>query len=191
MVIVLIGVSGSGKTTVGRQLARELNWAFHEGDDFHPAANKAKMSHGIALNDQDRAPWLAALRELIAGCLASGENAVLSCSALKQAYRERLALAGVRFVYLKGEYALMAARLERRKGHFFDPHLLSSQFQTLQEPGPREALIVDADQRVDAIAREIAQRIEIAPPLAAAAPTRPARTGRRQEAHPDGNHDQQ
>lgn len=157
MVIVLMGVSGSGKTTVGRLLARKLRWAFYEGDDFHPAANKRKMSEGLALNDADRAPWLSALRDQVADSLARNENAVLSCSALGQAYRDRLALQGVRFAYLKGEPDLIAQRLEKRRGHFFAPQLLASQFEVLEEP--RAAVVVGIGQDPEAIANEIMRQL--------------------------------
>lgn len=161
MVIVLMGVSGSGKTTVGKLLARKLRWTFYEGDDFHPAANKKKMSEGLALNDADRGPWLSALRDRIADSLARNENAVLSCSALGQAYRDRLALEGVRFVYLKGEQGLIAARLEKRTGHFFAPQLLASQFLALEEP--RSALVVGIGPDPRAVANEIMQRLDLDP----------------------------
>ncbi len=157
MVIVLMGVSGCGKTTVGKLLARRLHWKFYEGDDFHPAANRQKMSEGRALDDADREPWLSALRASIAGSLARGENAVVSCSALEQAHRDRLALKGVRFVHLKGDPGLIAARLEKRTGHFFAPALLASQFETLEEP--RAALVVGIAQTPRAIAAEIEHRL--------------------------------
>jgi gluconokinase len=159
MVIIVLGVSGSGKTTVGALLARELNWKFYEGDDYHPEANKERMSEGIPLNDADRAPWLAAIRDLILKSLARSEDAVISCSALKQSYRDYLKLDGVKFVYLKGDYELIATRVRKRKGHFFDPELLASQFQTLEEP--RDALAVDIAKSPQAIVSEIRKRLDL------------------------------
>lgn len=159
MVIVLMGVSGSGKTTVGRLLARRLNWRFHEGDDFHSPANRKKMSEGVPLDEADRRPWLSAIRHVIADSLARRENAVVSCSALGHADRGRLALEGVQFVYLKGDRELISTRLENRTGHFFAPELLSSQFERLEEP--RAALTVSVCQSAEAVADEIARRLEL------------------------------
>jgi gluconokinase len=142
MVIVLMGVTGSGKTTIGRRLARELGWRFHDADDFHPAANVEKMSRGVPLEDRDRAPWLAALRELVRGFIERGESAVLACSALKERYREYLLIdERVKLVYLKGDYELIRARLDGREGHFMKAAMLDSQFSTLEEP--ERALVVD------------------------------------------------
>ena len=160
-VLVLIGVSGSGKSTVGRRLARALHCRFYEGDDFHSRANKRKMRAGIPLTDADRWPWLEALRELIAGVLAAGRHGVVACSALKKLYRDHLRQPGVQFVYLKGSYALFHERLERRRGHFFDPHLLGSQFETLEEP--QDALVIDVDREPDAVVAEILEHVA-APP---------------------------
>lgn len=154
MVIILMGVSGSGKTTVGRALAQQLQWRFAEGDDFHSAANIAKMHAGIPLTDQDRAPWLQSLREAITAWLAAGENVVLACSALKASYRQILQASGeVRFVYLRGSFDLIAKRLASRKGHFINPDLLKSQFDTLEEP--KNALAIDAALPADQAAHEI------------------------------------
>jgi gluconokinase len=136
MVIILMGVTGSGKTTIGRGLARELGWDFYDADDFHPAANVEKMSRGVPLEDSDRAPWLAALGELVRGRVRRGENAVLACSALKESYRDRLLVdERVKLVYLKGEYSLIQERLLDRRGHFMKASLLDSQFDALEEPG--------------------------------------------------------
>ena len=159
MVIILVGVSGSGKTTVGRLLARNLGWQFFEGDDFHSPANTAKMRDGIALTDVDRWPWLSAIRMQMQDVLARGQHAVFACSALKRSYRDFLRLDGVQFIYLKGDYELFRQRLERRKGHFFDARLLASQFDTLEEP--KSALVADAAQTPAAIAGEIMRRLNL------------------------------
>jgi gluconokinase len=136
MILILMGVSGSGKTTIGKRLAAELGWTFHDGDAFHPPANLVKMQSGVPLDDNDRAAWLAALRALIDEALGAQRSMVLACSALKQAYRERLQAdsSAVRFVFLKGDFELIARRLQTRKGHFMPPHLLRSQFEALEEP---------------------------------------------------------
>ena len=143
-VLILMGAAGSGKTVVGRQLARDLGWSFYDGDDFQPAGNLAKMSQGLALNDQDRMPWLRALHDLIAGMLAGRGHGVVACSALKQSYRDTLKgnLGGMGWVYLKGSYALLERRLKSRSGHFFRADLLSTQFEILEEP--QDAFTVDA-----------------------------------------------
>ena len=156
MVIVVMGPSGSGKTTVGRALAAALDWPFHDGDDYHPPANIARMQAGLPLGDAERAPWLAALAALVAGTEARGASAVVACSALRQAYRRTL-VAGVpearradqvRFVYLEASAALLADRLARRPAHFFDPALLPSQLSALEPPAaddePAPAVTVDA-----------------------------------------------
>jgi len=150
MVILLMGVTGSGKTTVGLALAKSLAWKFADADDFHSPANVAKMRAGIPLDDADRMPWLAALRSQIDAWRQSGINVVLACSALKQAYRDQL-MSGpdVKLVYLHGTQELIAQRLSQRRGHYMNPDLLLSQFATLEEPG--DALVVDVDNSVDEI----------------------------------------
>ena len=161
MIIVIMGVSGSGKSTIGRSLAAELGWPFFEGDDFHSAANVEKMASGIALTDADRADWLAALAQLIRGLSGDGRSGVLACSALKQSYRETLGqnTSNVQFIYLKGDYDLILKRLQARKGHYMRPELLKSQFEALEEPG--QALVVDVAQPVAIIVRQIRQAFDL------------------------------
>lgn len=136
MIIILMGVSGSGKTTIGKRLAAELGWSFHDADAFHPPENIAKMRSGTPLDDDDRAAWLAAMRALLEEALRAQRSLVLACSALKQTYRERLQVDAneVKFVFLKGSFELIARRMQNRKGHFMPPQLLRSQFETLEEP---------------------------------------------------------
>lgn len=150
MVILLMGVSGAGKTTVGQSLAVALGWRFYDADDVHPPANVAKMRAGEPLTDADRAPWLAAVREMMAATLRAEESAVVACSALKRAYREQLVSdpERVKIVYLRGDYALIQRRLQQRPGHFMPAALLASQFAALEEP--TDAVIVDAAQPVSA-----------------------------------------
>ena len=158
MVVVLMGVSGSGKSTIGTALAAQLGWAFVEGDDFHPPANVEKMSRGVPLTDADRAPWLAAIAAWIDDHLATGRTGIVSCSALKRAYRQVIVgtRTGVGLVHLRGSFDLIAARMAARRGHFMPLSLLQNQFQTLEEPGPDEhALPVSIDQSAEAIAHEI------------------------------------
>ena len=145
MIVVIIGVAGVGKTTVGKLLAKELSWHFYDADDFHPAANIEKMKAGIPLTDEDRWPWLDRLRQLIERCLAAHENVVLACSALKRAYRDRLRVTEeVRFVFLRASRAQVVEHLQHRRGHFMPATLLDSQFADLEEPQPQEdALTVD------------------------------------------------
>jgi gluconokinase len=152
---IVMGVSGSGKTEVGRSLAQHLGWDFYDADDFHPADNITKMAAGIPLDDSDRAPWLASLHELISTSLKKDQPGVLACSALKERYRQQL-LAGnddVQLVYLKGSYELIWSRMSARKDHYMKPHMLRSQFETLEEPG--NALVIDISNSIDGILRDI------------------------------------
>ena len=142
MVIIICGVAGVGKSTVGQLLAEELHWQFYEADNFHSAANIEKMAAGIPLTDEDRQPWLDKLRESIERCLAAEENAVLACSALKKAYRDRLRVSEeVKFVFLRGNREQITQQLRDRRGHFMGPTLLDSQFADLEEPQPEEHVL--------------------------------------------------
>lgn len=143
-VLVIMGVSGSGKTTIGRMLATELGWEYAEGDAMHPEANVEKMASGHPLTDEDRWPWLATVAGWIKDKTAAGQPGVITCSALKRSYRDLLRGDNVLFVYLKGSRELIARRLAERQGHFMPPELLDSQFAALEEPGPDEqAVTVD------------------------------------------------
>jgi gluconokinase len=152
-VLVVMGVSGSGKTTLGELLAARLGWPFKEGDELHPPANVEKMRAGQPLDDADRAPWLKAIGEWIDGWLANGQSGVISCSALKRAYRETIAAGRpqVRFVFIDLDEATIAERLKHRKGHYWPPALLHSQFEALEVPTPDEPVIrVDGHEARDA-----------------------------------------
>jgi len=154
MIIVLMGVTGAGKTTVGEALAKDLGWRLADADDYHSTANIAKMRAGIPLTDEDRAPWLQALHDAVVAWLAAGENIVLACSALKATYRNLLlASPDVKLVYLRGNLELFAARMAARHNHFMNPQLLRSQLETLEEP--KDALTVDASLTKQQIVAEI------------------------------------
>jgi gluconokinase len=158
VIVIVMGPEGVGKTTVGTLLARELGWQFADADDFHPPANIEKMARGIPLTDADRAPWLDALHKAIVQWDADGRNVVLACSALERSYRARLAEnADVKFVYLKGTYELIAARLRARHGHFAHEDLLASQFAILEEP--EDAITVDASRTPEEIVAEVRKRL--------------------------------
>ena len=160
MVLILMGVVGSGKTTVGKLLAHELGWKFADADDFHPRANVDKIRRGIPLDDCDRVPWLSALHDAIEQWNESQQNVVLACSALKQSYRNKLRAGSVHFVYLKGSQQLIASRLRSRQGHFASESILASQFADLEEPD--DAITVGVDQTPEAIAAKI--RAQLKPP---------------------------
>ncbi len=160
MLILVMGVAGSGKTLIGSMLAESLGWIFADADLFHSAANIEKMAAGVPLTDADREPWLSAMREAIAAWTKSGENAVLACSALKQSYRDRLA-SGIqsRIVYLKGDPQLILNRLSLRRDHFMKPGMLSSQLADLEEPA--NAILVDIANTPAQIVAEIRRHIGI------------------------------
>jgi gluconokinase len=156
--IVVMGVSGSGKTEIGRRLAGRLGWVFRDADDYHPAENVAKMRAGTALDDADREPWLATLAAVLAGAVISGRPLVLACSALKRCHRERLGLPhdGIGLVHLDGAPELIRKRIEQRAGHFMPAALLDSQLSALERPGPDEnAIVVDVSSEPDAVVRAI------------------------------------
>jgi len=154
---IIMGVSGCGKTSVGKSLAKHLGWDFYDADDFHPPTNIEKMATGIALDDSDRAPWLASLHDLISSSLRADKPGVLACSALKERYRRQLMEGndGVQLVYLKGSYDLIWSRMIVRADHYMKPQMLQSQFDALEEP--TNALIVEISVPVNEIAQEVLQ----------------------------------
>ena len=158
--LIVMGVSGCGKSSVGGALAQSLRWDFYDADDFHPPANVAKMASGTPLDDSDRAPWLASLNELISSSLKADKPGVLACSALKERYRQKLMNGndGVQIVYLKGSYDLIWSRMEKRTDHYMKPHMLKSQFETLEEP--KNAITVDVSMSLDEIAQDILKHME-------------------------------
>lgn len=156
--LIVMGVSGSGKSTIAARLAERLSWTFEDGDRFHPASNVAKMSAGQPLTDEDRRPWLQAIADEIDRVAQADGHAVIACSALKRAYRDVLVHGrhDVRIVFLKGTQSLIADRLARRKGHFMPPGLLESQFKTLQPPASDEnPITVSIDAAVETIVEDI------------------------------------
>ncbi|MFI6521864.1 gluconokinase [Spirillospora sp. NPDC050679] len=160
LVVVVTGVSGSGKTTVGRLVAERLGWPYAEADDFHPPANITKMRAGTPLTDADRRPWLEAIAAWIDGRLAAGEPGVVTCSALKRSYRDLLAGGRERvlLVHLDGDRELIARRISERSGHFFKPEMLDSQFRDLEPPAPDEPVVrVPIDAPPPEVARRIAE----------------------------------
>lgn len=160
MLIVVMGVAASGKTTVGHLLAEDLGWTFYDADDFHPDSNVEKMSRGVPLDDEDRRPWLESLRELIRECLSLGRDAVLACSALKESYRECLLIdERVRVAYLEADRELIRERLTERTNHFMKPQMLDSQFAALEEP--EASTHYDASRPPAELVREIRERLGV------------------------------
>jgi carbohydrate kinase (thermoresistant glucokinase family) len=158
MIVVLMGVCGCGKTTVGRPLAQELGWTFVDADDLHPGANVEKMASGVPLTDEDRWPWYERIVAELQRLTRSGKHVVLACSALKQAYRDRLARGGdLRIVYMQGDAATIEPRIASRSGHFMPASLLASQFATLEEPP--DAIVVDVAEPVAAQVAAIARAL--------------------------------
>ena len=164
MIVIVFGVSGAGKTTIGKLLAKRLGWRFLEADDFHPRGNIEKMRDGLPLTDEDRWPWLKLLREQIERSLAADENAVLACSALKRRYRERLRVSdNVKFVLLRGAYALVEKQLHSRRGHFMNLDLLQSQFADLEEPeSDEDAVTIELGRTPEELVEEIKARLSSA-----------------------------
>jgi gluconokinase len=164
--LVVMGVSGSGKSTIGEKLAERIGWRYEDGDRFHPASNVAKMSAGQPLTDEDRWPWLQAIADEIDRLCRAGERAVIACSALKHAYRD-IVVHGrkdVRIIFLNGTQALIADRLAKRKGHFMPPGLLDSQFKTLEPPGASEhPVTVSIDASVETIVTDIVHQLRLNP----------------------------
>jgi gluconokinase len=161
MIVIVMGVVGSGKTTVGRLLAEQLKWGFADADDFHPASNVEKIRRGVALDDDDRRPWLESLRTAISKWIAEKLDFVMACSALKSSYRRELAVGpDVRFVYLKGSAELIAERLRCRHGHFAGEPILASQFADLEEP--EDAVTVEIAPPPPQIVGEIREKLGLA-----------------------------
>jgi gluconokinase len=158
--ILVMGVSGCGKTSVGKALADKLGWAFYDADDFHPPENVAKMANGIPIDDADRAPWLAALHDLVSDSLRDERPGVLACSALKERYRQQLlgGNEGVLIVHLQGNFDLIWSRMEKRTDHYMKPHMLKSQFETLEEPAG--ALTMNIAMPVADIVQEISKQVK-------------------------------
>ena len=164
--LIVMGVSGSGKSTIAAKLAERIGWRCEDGDRFHPASNVAKMSAGHPLTDEDRWPWLQAIADEIDRVSEAGDRAVIACSALKRAYRDILVHGrkDVRIIYLEGSQQLIADRLAKRKGHFMPAGLLDSQFKTLEPPTPDEnPVTVSIDAPVDAIIDDIVRKLDIGP----------------------------
>jgi gluconokinase len=160
-ILVIAGVAGTGKTTIGRLLAQQLHWPYHEADNFHSAANKEKMGRGVPLDDTDRAPWLAAIRHAIDDCVAQGRDAVFTCSALKERYRRvlREGRPEVHFVFLTGDRALLQQRMEGRTGHYMKSGMLDSQLAALEPP--TDALVVDVQPPPEKIVATIRERFHL------------------------------
>jgi gluconokinase len=160
VIVVVMGVTGAGKTTIGVLLAQRLGWEFVDADSFHSPANVEKIRQGIALDDADRAPWLRAMRDAMEGWVAAGKSVVLACSALKQSYRDELFIAGqTKFVYLKGSYELIAQRLRQRHCHFASETILASQFAALEEPD--DAITIEIDHTGEEIVADIIRHLGV------------------------------
>ncbi len=159
MIILVMGVSGSGKTTIGEKLAESLGYKFADADDFHPQENIEKMRNGIALSDKDRLPWLQKMQDVIKKHLLENSNIVITCSALKASYRQMLLInhESVKLVYLKGSFELIHKRLKERLNHFMSEKLLKSQFEILEEP--LEAIKIDISQPLEDIVQEILEKL--------------------------------
>jgi gluconokinase len=161
MIVVIMGVSGSGKTTVGRLLAQRLDWPYYEGDEFHSPGNIEKMAEGIALTDEDRFPWLASIKTVIDQSIINGSDAVVACSALRREYRSYLAASinGIRFVYLKGTLSVIRDRMKCREGHYMKSGMLESQFASLEEPD--DAIVVDVKESPEDIVARIEREVGV------------------------------
>ncbi|MGA7854286.1 MAG: gluconokinase [Candidatus Acidiferrales bacterium] len=160
MVILVMGVTGAGKTTVGKLLAERLHWKFLDADDFHPPANIEKMKRGISLTDADREPWLAAIHAALLERTAKNQDAVLGCSALKQSYREKLAKGvDLHVCYLKGSFEEISRRLEHRHGHFAGEGILAGQFADLEEP--KDAVLLSATATPEENVREALSKLNL------------------------------
>lgn len=161
-IVIIMGVSGSGKSTVGKRLAEALDWQFQDADDLHTPENVEKMSRGIPLDEGDRHPWLMAMRQQICAWLQQDKNVVLACSALKQSYREILdcSLGPVKLVYLKGSQSVIQARMQSRSDHFMPTDLLNSQFEALEEPTPDEAIHLDVSLPVSELVDRISKLVK-------------------------------
>jgi gluconokinase len=162
--LIVMGVAGSGKTTIGEKLAERISWRYEDADTFHPPSNVAKMSAGVPLTDEDRWPWLMAIAAEIDRICAKGERMVVGCSALRRVYRDLLVHGrrDVRMIYLEGTQSLIADRISRRKGHFMPPELLASQFRTLEPPTPDERPItVSIDGAEDSIVDDIVRQLAL------------------------------
>lgn len=163
MIILVMGVTGAGKTTVGKLLAQRLGWQFLDADDFHTAANIEKMKRGISLTDADREPWLDAIHRALVNSAANNQDVVLACSALKQRYREKLAAGfDVRICYLKGSFEEISLRLEHRSGHFAGEPILAGQFADLEEP--TDAVVLSASAAPEENVREALCKLNLAQP---------------------------
>jgi gluconokinase len=166
--LIVMGVSGSGKSTIAEKLAQRLGWTYEDGDRFHPPSNVAKMSAGHPLTDEDRWPWLQAIADEIDRVCKAGEHVVIACSALKRSYRDVLVHGrrDIRIVYLNGTQELIAGRLAARKGHFMPPGLLASQFKTLEPPGADEnPVIVSIDASVEEIVDDTVSQMGLTPDI--------------------------